>query len=208
MYFTKTPPLLRAVAHQFLWRIPTDRKAVYLTFDDGPTPVITEKVLEILQSKNALGTFFCIGKNAVNHPEIIEKIKSGGHSIGNHTHHHLNGWKSGYAQYLRDTLHANEVLQTRLFRPPYGRITRSQSRALQHKFDIVMWDVLSGDFDAQNSVEGCIQNVIHAVKPGSIVVMHDSMKASPILLQALPEILDILHDKGFTFEAIPQHHAR
>ncbi len=208
MYLHKTPRLLRAIAQDFVWRIPTEKQEVFLTFDDGPTPIITEKVLDILKQNDAKATFFCIGKNAQNHPHLLERILKEGHRIGNHTHTHRRGWKTGYAQYLRDVLQAKQYLSSDLFRPPYGQITRSQARALKNHFHLVMWDILSGDFDPNMSVEQCIDIVSQNCTSGSIVVFHDSMKASPVLLQSLPIILKNLTEKGFTFSSITPAHVR
>lgn len=208
MYLHKTPRLIRAIAHDFIWRIPTDNREVFLTFDDGPTPIITEKILDLLAQFDAKATFFCIGKNAQNHPQIVTRILNEGHAIGNHTQTHRRGWKTGYAQYLRDVVQAKQHLNTTLFRPPYGQITRSQTRALKNQFHLIMWDILSGDFDPEMSVEQCIQIVSNQCVPGSIVVFHDSMKASPILLQSLPIILQQLKEKGFAFSAITPAHVR
>lgn len=208
MYLHKTPRLIRAIAHDFIWRIPTNNREVFLTFDDGPTPIITEKILDLLAQFDAKATFFCIGKNAQNHPKIVTRILNEGHAIGNHTQTHRRGWKTGYAQYLRDVVQAKQYLNTTLFRPPYGQITRSQTRALKNQFHLIMWDILSGDFDPEMSVEQCVQIVSNQCVSGSIVVFHDSMKASPILLQSLPIILQQLKEKGFAFSAISPAHVR
>ncbi len=208
MYLHKTPRLIRAIAQDFIWRIPTETQEVFLTFDDGPTPIITEKVLDILAQFEAKATFFCIGKNAEHHPQLLDRIVREGHAIGNHTHTHRRGWKTGYAEYLRDVLQAKQHLPTTLFRPPYGQISRSQTRALKNHFQLIMWDILSGDFDPTMSVEQCIAIVSERTQSGSIVVFHDSMKASPILLQSLPIILKNLKEKGFTFSPITSAHVR
>jgi peptidoglycan-N-acetylglucosamine deacetylase len=208
MYFHKTPRILRAIAQEFTWSLPQEKKIVYLTFDDGPTAVITEKTLAILEQFQAKATFFCIGKNVLHHPAIFEKIQQEGHHIGNHTFQHLDGWKTGYVQYIRNTLQAKSVIPTSLFRPPYGHITRTQTKALKKHFQLIMWDVLSGDFDAKMSVEKCVEKVMQSVRPGSIVVFHDSMKASPIMLQALPIILTQLQTEGYQFLPIPYSNVR
>ena len=208
MYFHKTPRILRAIAQEFTWRFPHSEKQVYLTFDDGPTPIITEKTLAILEKFQAKATFFCIGKNVALHPDLFEKIQQAGHHVGNHTYQHLDGWKTGYLQYIRNTLQAKEIIASQLFRPPYGHISRTQTKALKKHFEIVMWDVLSGDFDAKISVEKCVEKVLKSIQPGSIVVFHDSMKASPIMLQALPIILTQLQTEGYQFPPIPYPHVR
>jgi peptidoglycan-N-acetylglucosamine deacetylase len=208
MYFHKTPRILRAIAQEFTWSFPRDNKIVYLTFDDGPTAVITEKTLAILEQFQAKATFFCIGKNVLHHPTIFQKIQQEGHHIGNHTFQHLDGWKTGYIQYIRNTLQAKSIIPSSLFRPPYGHITRTQTKALKKHFQLIMWDVLSGDFDAKMSVEKCVEKVLESVRPGSIVVFHDSMKASPIMLRALPIILTQLQTEGYQFLPIPYSNVR
>jgi peptidoglycan/xylan/chitin deacetylase (PgdA/CDA1 family) len=143
MYLHQTPRLIRALGTDFFWRIPTEKNEVFLTFDDGPTPIITEKVLDILSHYHAKATFFCIGKNVDNHPQLFQRILDEGHQVGNHTQSHKNGWKTGYAQYLRDVLTAKKNNPSTLFRPPYGQISRTQTKALLKHFSIIMWDVLT-----------------------------------------------------------------
>jgi peptidoglycan/xylan/chitin deacetylase (PgdA/CDA1 family) len=208
MYLHQTPRLIRALGTDFFWRIPTENKEVFLTFDDGPTPIITEKVLDLLSHYQAKATFFCIGKNVDNHPQLFHRILDEGHEVGNHTQNHKNGWKTGYAQYLRDVLTAKKSNPSTLFRPPYGQISRTQTKALLKHYSIIMWDVLTGDFDASLSVETCIEKVLQLTKPGSIIVFHDSLKASPIMLQTLPAVLEALSQKGYQFSSIQPHHVR
>lgn len=177
-------------------------KTVYLTFDDGPVPVYTEFVLEQLQRHGAKATFFCIGENVGKHPDIFKKVLEAGHTVGNHSQHHLNGWKTPDQNYVLDVKKARSLINSDLFRPPYGRIKKSQSRQLTGEFRIVMWDVLSYDFDANTSPEQCLRNVTQHTRPGSIVVFHDSEKAFPNLKYALPKYLDYLSAEGYTFAAI------
>jgi len=202
MYFIKTPRLLKRMFPQQVWSIDTRDKKLYLTFDDGPTPEITDWVLETLDQFHARATFFLIGKNVEQNPAMVERILARGHSIGNHTHNHMNGWESSNSAYLRNTLKTEKLLETNLFRPPYGRIKRSQTKAMSHRFRIIMWDVLSGDFDLQAKKEKVVRNVTEHAEPGSIIVFHDSVKAKPRLQYALPRVLEYFSQQGYSFEPI------
>jgi peptidoglycan/xylan/chitin deacetylase (PgdA/CDA1 family) len=216
-YFIKTPNWIRKLYSNFIWSFTNSKKEIYLTFDDGPTPEITEWVLEILRKFNAKATFFCIGKNIKNHPEIFKKIIKEGHSIGNHTHNHLNGWKINNARYIENILETNNMISTlsmdsqgffnhknlNLFRPPYGKIKRRQSKELiKRGFKIIMWDVLSADFDQSITKEKCLKNVVDAVENGSIIIFHDSVKAEINMKYTLPKILELFDQKGFEFKTI------
>lgn len=203
-YFVKTPWWLRRIYPSYIWRMPATEKTLYLTFDDGPHPVATPFVLKKLREYNALATFFCIGKNVVEHPEIYEQIRKEGHSIGNHTYNHLNGWKTKDELYLQDVADASRVIDSHLFRPPYGRITSFQAKNLKAAMKgkqpkIIMWDVLSGDFDEKITGEQCATYVIMESGPGSIIIFHDSAKALPRLEYALPKILRFFSEKGYSF---------
>jgi peptidoglycan-N-acetylglucosamine deacetylase len=202
MYLVKTPWWLRKLYSSLTWSIPTTQNEVFLTFDDGPHPKITPFVLDHLAQYNMKGTFFCIGKNVRKHPNIYKRILDEGHRIGNHTMGHLNGWKTGDAVYLNDVLIAKEFMDTNLFRPPYGRISSFQIQQLKPVFDIIMWDVISGDFDTEINGAKCVQNVVLHTAPGSIVVFHDSEKAFPRLQYALPKVLEFLKEKGWTSKSI------
>lgn len=184
------------------WQIKTDEKVIYLTFDDGPHETATSFVLNILKKHNAKATFFCIGKNVQLHPEIYERIINEGHSVGNHTFNHLNGWKVNDENYLSDIKNASAVIQSKLFRPPYGRIKKSQVKILQPNYNIIMWSVLSGDFDVNLSLQKCLNNVIKNTAKGSIVVFHDSAKAMERLAFALPKTLEYFSEKGYVFKSI------
>ncbi|MFM1932661.1 MAG: hypothetical protein RL226_1964 [Bacteroidota bacterium] len=197
MYLSKTPELLKPLASSFVWDVPHVVNEVFLTFDDGPIPEVTPAILDILAEYQAKATFFCVGSNALKHPDILGRIRSEGHAIGNHTMQHENGWKTGQFSYLKSVLTAHESLQSTLFRPPYGRITRQQAEALKQRFTLVMWDVLSGDFDAEITKEQCCLNAIESVRPGSIVVFHDSLKAKENVLYALPLFLEHLQNMGW-----------
>jgi peptidoglycan-N-acetylglucosamine deacetylase len=204
-YFVKTPGLLKKLHPQCLWEIKTKENVLYLTFDDGPTPEVTSFVLNELKKYSAKATFFCIGKNVKEHFEIYEQMISDGHKPGNHTFNHLNGWKTNDKKYLEDIEEAAKVIDSDLFRPPYGKITNFKIRALQgerFKLRTIMWDVLSADFDITISPENCYLNVINNAKPGSIIVFHDSMKAFTRLEYALPRVLNFFSEKDFQFKVL------
>lgn len=206
-YLIKTPFWLKWLYPSYRWNMPQDGRRVYLTFDDGPHETATPFVLDELAKYNAKASFFCIGKNVDAHPRIYERILKEGHAIGNHTQTHRNGWKTRDADYLVDVKHAQERLDTPLFRPPYGRITRFQAaevkKILGPSAQIIMWDVLSADFDEKISGEQCLENVLRHVRPGSIVVMHDSAKAWPRLSYAFPEMLKFFQSGGWVLDALP-----
>jgi peptidoglycan/xylan/chitin deacetylase (PgdA/CDA1 family) len=202
MYFTRTPAIVKALYSDLVWSVDTDKKEIYLTFDDGPVPEVTIPVLEILDKYNAQATFFCIGNNIQKHPDIFRLLLTKKHAIGNHTHNHLNGWAVPNFTYYKNILQCHSLFNTKLFRPPYGKITRQQSKVLKKRFAIVMWDVLSADFDSNVSAEQCYQNVIQKATQGSIIVFHDSVKAKEKVLFALPRVLDYFSKKGFVFKKI------
>jgi peptidoglycan/xylan/chitin deacetylase (PgdA/CDA1 family) len=206
-YFVKTPWWLMKIYPNRLWNVDTEEKIIYLSFDDGPHPVATPFVLDELNKYSAKATFFCLGKNVVDYPVIYQRILEEGHSTGNHTQNHLNGWKTTTHDYLADISEAAVNINSDLFRPPYGKIKRLQAKgickAMNNKFaKIVMWDVLSGDFDESLSKENCLENVINKTKPGSIIVFHDSQKAFPRLEYTLPLFLQLFAGEGFTFKSL------
>lgn len=206
-YFLKIPWWVRKLYPAYVWKMPATKKTVYLTFDDGPHPTITPWVLQTLKRYGAAASFFCIGKNVERFPAVFQAIMAEGHSIGNHTYSHLNGWKTGDGNYLADIQKAGRFMQTNLFRPPYGRIRRRQAKKLSSilgngNVKLVMWDVLSADFDRSLSPEGCAGIVLRYVEPGSVVVFHDSEKAFPNLQVALPQVLEKLSGQGYSFEKL------
>ena len=185
------------------WRLPGHEKKLYLTFDDGPIPEITPWILEQLQQYAAHATFFCLGKNVELHPEIYRRILSEGHSVGNHTYNHLNGWKTPSFEYLRDVRQCADLVESDFFRPPYGKIRPSQIRMLRNDYRIIMWDVISRDYDQSQTGDKCFELVRRLARPGSIIVFHDSKKAMVTLKIALPKVLRHFAAEGFSFEKIP-----
>ncbi|MDB4999100.1 MAG: polysaccharide deacetylase family protein [Mucilaginibacter sp.] len=205
MYLVKTPWLLKKLYPNLVWNTKTATRCIYLTFDDGPIPIVTPFVLNILKKHNAKATFFCIGDNISKHTDIFEQVKAGGHSIGNHTFNHLKGWVTNNQIYLDNFLQTDKLLDTPLFRPPYGRIKRAQIKLLQTArpdLKIIMWDVLSGDFDTSLSPEACLKNVLKHTEAGSIVVFHDSLKAFDRLKYVLPRALEYWSKEGYSFNAL------
>ena len=255
MYFVKTPNIIRSFYKDYIWDVDTIEKEIYLTFDDGPTPEITEFVLNTLKQYNAKATFFCIGKNIENHPEIFQQIIVDGHTVGNHSQNHKNGWKTNSVDYIKSidncelsitdckfqminskfqtknqkpqttneiatlplamtsekqkpktqnpTIPKTKDQRLKTIRPPYGKIKRSQAKKLIAKgYKIIMWTVLSGDFDLKITKEKCLNNVIKNTDRGSIVVLHDSVKAYPHLKYTLPKVLEYFIEKGYVFKAL------
>ncbi|WP_309642468.1 polysaccharide deacetylase family protein [Flavobacterium sp.] len=220
-YWIKTNRLIKRVFSDYVWDIPTVEKKVYLTFDDGPTPEITPWVLDQLKEFNAKATFFCIGDNIQKHPEIFNSILQNGHTIGNHTFNHYNGWKTKTPNYIENVHSCDEAIiqncyassqklgskfktqNSKLFRPPYGKIKKSQAKPLLDSgYKIIMWDVLSADFDATVNPEKCLKNVLKNIESGSIIVFHDSVKAFKNLEYALPRTLQFLKDNQYKCEEI------
>jgi len=209
-FMIKVPKIIKLLFFNQVWNIPNSENTIYLTFDDGPTPEITERVLEILDKHQIKATFFCIGDNVRKHPEIVQKILSKQHSVGNHTYSHLKGWKTPTKTYISNTeacrikLNSQFTIQnSQIFRPPYGKIKPWQSYKLRKLgYKIIMWDVLSKDYDASISAEKCYENVIQNVSSGSIIVFHDSHKAKENVLNSLEKTIETLKRKGFKFEKI------
>ncbi len=204
--------LKRLYPSSFVWDIPTKEKELYLTFDDGPHETATPFVLDQLKQFNAKATFFCIGKNVIEQPQIYRRILDEGHRVGNHTHNHLNGWKAENKTYLANIFEASKHIDSDLFRPPYGRIKKFQAKLLTapnsasanaHLYKIIMWSVLSADFDKSITPQKCLDNVVLNAKPGSIILFHDSTKAWDRMSFALPKTLAFYSNAGYSFKSLP-----
>jgi peptidoglycan/xylan/chitin deacetylase (PgdA/CDA1 family) len=206
MYLVKTPLLLKKLYPGLIWNLDRTQNSIYLTFDDGPIPIVTPFVLKTLKQYNAKATFFCIGDNIQKHPDIFEQVTADGHAVGNHTFNHLRGWDTNTAIYTENFKQCDKLVHSSLFRPPYGRIKPSQILALReakkNNLDIIMWDVLSGDFDVNLKPEKCLKDVIASTKPGAIVVFHDSLKAFARLEYVLPRALKYWTKKGYQFKSL------
>lgn len=201
MYLVKTPLFVQYLFKRLVWRIKnTDR--VFLTFDDGPVPEATPWVLDVLATHNIKATFFCVGENVKKYPSIYNRIIEEGHTVGNHTYNHLNAWNTNKDVYLDNVNKASGVIDSGLFRPPYGRIFPSISKDLAATYDIIMWDVLSGDFDGNITAEDCLQNVKSTSTAGSIIVFHDSIKAIEKLKFVLPRVIEFFKEKGIEMDKI------
>ncbi len=206
-FLHKSNFLLRTVYPECWWKIEDQAEpTIYLTFDDGPIPDVTEFVLEQLDKFAAQATFFCIGDNVQKHRDILYKVLECGHMVGNHTFNHLNGWKTNDAVYLENIQKCQTLLgvDTSLFRPPYGRIKKTQVAEVMEHYSIVMWDVLTGDFDRSLPADVCLRKTIQYTRPGSIVVFHDSLKAWPTMRYVLPRTLAYFAARGYSFRAVPQ----
>lgn len=198
------PRIIQMAFRPVVWRIPAAPKTVFLTFDDGPTPGITDKVLQILADFNARATFFCLGQKAENQPGLLNQIRAAGHAIGNHSYDHPDGWKSPVHYYLDNVFRAGKILQTPLFRPPYGHLRLRQYQLLKRYFRIVMWSGLTADFQKDITPEKCRKNADAAIKRGGLPVFHDMDKAGEVMLNVLPQLLADCTKKGYIF--LPLHH--
>ncbi|RDV11831.1 polysaccharide deacetylase family protein [Pontibacter diazotrophicus] len=205
----KTPFLLKKLMPRYTWHRAGQEKRLFLTFDDGPIPEVTPWVLEQLAKYGAKATFFCVGENLVKYPEIAQQALAQGHLLANHTQHHLKGWRTPCKAYLQDTAQCQEVLEqlqpgqrTKYFRPPYGRISKTQAAALRYEYEIVLWDMLTNDYDATLSPEKCLKMAIKYTQSGSIIVFHDSLKAKRNMMYALPRFLEHFSRLGYTFDTL------
>lgn len=202
MVIGKTPYIVKRIYYSLFWNFSRQRRNIYLTFDDGPTPLVTDEVLHLLDKYQAKATFFCLGRNVDRHPDIYSRILAHGHSVGNHTYSHLQGWKCSNTEYYNDIDLCATLVKSRLFRPPYGKIKRSQLKYLKNKYRIIMWDVMSYDFQVKYHKFRCWKIIKRYTIPGSIVVFHDSEKARERMLYALNRMLSYYGKKGYTFRAL------
>ena len=196
------PKLVKNFFGSITWKINTTEKVIYLTFDDGPIPEITEKILMALDIFDAKATFFCVGENVKKYPSIYNEILSQGHTTGNHTFSHLNGSKTGISEYLENIEKASQYIESDLFRPPHGRMKTSQQNEIRKNYNIVLWDVLSFDFNNNISTEKCFNNVKHFARPGSVIVFHDNIKSEENMFYALTQTLLLYKELGYRFEAL------
>ena len=202
VFWVKTPILLQILIPNVTWRKKSLEKVIFLTFDDGPIPIVTPAILEILKKFNAKATFFCVGENVIKNRNIFDKILEDGHSVGNHTFNHLNGGLTKTKDYISNVSECSQYVNSKLFRPPYGRLRWLQKRFLKKHYDLIYWDVLSWDFDSNITKEKCLKNVLENSKSGSIVLFHDSIKSEPLVLYALPRVLEHFSELGFTFQKL------
>jgi peptidoglycan-N-acetylglucosamine deacetylase len=202
MYLHRTPELVKKLFPQFTWNKSRTDKCIYLTFDDGPIPEVTPWVLEQLNAYGAKATFFCVGENVCTYRPIYQELIAQGHRVGNHTYHHLDGWATPTLQYLENYKACGAEIESQLFRPPYGRLRPAQAQAIRESSEIVLWDVLSGDFDPKLSKEACLQQVLTQSQNGSIIVFHDSLKAWNKLEYVLPKVLAHFQKEGYRFGVV------
>ncbi len=200
MYLVKPPYLLRRLSDKNIhWEVKTQEKILYYTFDDGPIPELTPKVLQILKKYNAKATFFMVADNIQKHKDVYQQVIDEGHAVGNHSYNHVKGWKLSDKEYYDNIEQANKIINSKLFRPPYGQITPKQIKELSKKYHIILWSVLSGDYDKKTSPKKCLNNIIRNAKNGSIIVLHDNIKAETNLLFALEESLIHYSKLGYRF---------
>ncbi len=198
----KTPYVAKLIYPSLVWDMPSNENKIYLTFDDGPHPAITPMVLKILDKYDAKATFFCVGENIEKYPATFQLIKQSGHTVGNHSHNHLNGWKTSNSKYYKNIKKSKQLINSNLFRPPYGRISPAQIKHLKKEYKIIMWSVLSYDFDARISKEECLNLSINNSAAGTIIVFHDSEKAKEKMLFAIEGYLKHFTKRGFEFASL------
>jgi peptidoglycan/xylan/chitin deacetylase (PgdA/CDA1 family) len=203
MRIIQQPPFMFRWAYpEAVWRLSKTEKSVYLTFDDGPIPEVTPWVLDLLNQHGIKATFFCVGENVSRYPEIFKQIINEGHKVGNHSYHHVRGRDLSLEEYLNDVQEARELIHSNLFRPPYGSLSIQQYNKLKKLYKIVFWDVLTEDYNNKLTPNECLENVRKYSRNGSVIVFHDSLKASERLLQFLPSAIQYLKEEGYNFNLI------
>jgi len=203
MVITKIPKLIQYLLYYFEFKIKGENKTLYLTFDDGPIPEVTPEVLDILDKYNAKATFFCVADNIKKHPEVFQSIIDRGHRLGNHTYHHIKGWETPNNEYFEDIERANQLVNSNLFRPPYGRIGFFQARELRKKYRLILWSVLSYDYSGKLSKENVWDNIRKSVTDNDIILFHDNIKARDNMIYSLSNTLFFYSKRGFQFKSIP-----
>ena len=203
MNLYSAPFWIRAIYPKgLIWRVPTMLPELFLTFDDGPVPEVTPFVLSILKKYNIKATFFCVGENIQKYPAVFDLLKKEGHAVGNHTFHHVKGWKTDYHTYMSEIEQCNRLVKSKLFRPPHGQINWKIAQSLRQDYRIVMWSALTGDYNKKQSGEQCLANAVNNTRPGSIIVFHDSLKARERMEYALPLYIEYCLKNGFTFKKL------
>ncbi len=202
MYWVKTPSWIQSFFPQAVFRLEVSTPCIYLTFDDGPTPHVTDWVLSQLAPYDAKATFFCLGKQVEKYPDLFQAIQQQGHQIGNHSYHHFNGLKTATSTYLADVEKAKDLIDSNLFRPPYGQLKWSQYQALKQEYRMIFWEVMAGDFDEKVSKEKCLQRIYDNMNAGSILVLHDSLKCEEKVRFVLPRLLEYYTERGYRFLGI------
>lgn len=200
MKIYSAPFWIRAIyPRELIWNIITKRREIFLTFDDGPVPEVTPLVLAILKRYDIRATFFCVGENVQKYPEIFASLQQNGHAVGNHTFHHAKAWKTDFHSYLSEVERCSKLVESRLFRPPHGQINRKIASKLSESYKLIMWSVITGDYDKQLSGEQCLGIALKHTRPGSIIVFHDSIKARERMEYALPLYIEFCIQQGYTF---------
>lgn len=202
MYIIKTPKFIKKLFPSYLWNKSRNKPNIYLTFDDGPIPEVTPWVLDLLAEYDMNATFFCVGDNVRKHSHIYDRLIKEGHTVGNHSYSHKSGWSTDLDKYLSDIELCDSFVPSTLFRPPYGRLKPQQAEVIRRKYKIVMWDILSGDFDPNVSAEQCYQNIVQHIRPGSIIVLHDNYKAFSTLQYVLPRLLEYIQSQSWKAKAL------
>ena len=203
LWYLSIPKWIQKCFPSLVWQAPSTKEAVvYLTFDDGPHPEITPWVLNELKQRGLKASFFCVGDNVRKFPETYQQILNEGHITGNHTMHHMKGWSNSTETYTQNTTEAAQYIKSKLFRPPYGRISRAQIKALLPEYTIVMWSLLSGDFNPQLNIPKALNQIKRKTQNGSIVVFHDSIKSEAQMKQLLPDYLDYLIANAYTCKTL------
>jgi peptidoglycan/xylan/chitin deacetylase (PgdA/CDA1 family) len=202
MFKHTIPALFPLITPSLTWKVDTTDKVLYLTFDDGPHPTITPQVLTLLSNFQAKATFFCVGDNVAKYPETFNQVIQQGHAVGNHTYHHVKGWSTSVDDYVSNTQQAHDLIGSNLFRPPYGRITRAQMQALKNDYQIVMWSILTRDYDKHIDVAKTAERLCKLITPGDIIVFHDSEKAAPQLFPMLERVLQYFSNQGYQFDKL------